>query len=116
MIRSAEVGDEPLLRVMALHALLYCERLFISKRSEEIRVADANVYAGRRLHLERLPLDDETPEYRSLEVSSETWRSSAKLMPCGSAIASGSRTNTKRDAAAAAKTTSRLPGRATASK
>ncbi|MCI0335615.1 MAG: type I-MYXAN CRISPR-associated endonuclease Cas1 [Planctomycetes bacterium] len=73
MIRSSEVGDEPPLRVMALHALLYCERLFYLEEVEEIRVADANVYAGRRLHLERLPLDDETPEYRSLEVSSDTW-------------------------------------------
>jgi CRISPR-associated protein Cas1 len=73
MIRSSEVGNEPPLRVMALHALLYCERLFYLEEVEEIRVADANVYAGRRLHLERLPLDDETPEYRSLEVSSETW-------------------------------------------
>lgn len=73
MIRSADSGDEPPLRVMALHALLYCERLFYLEEVEEIRVADANVYAGRRLHLERLPLDDETPEYRSLEVSSDTW-------------------------------------------
>jgi CRISPR-associated protein Cas1 len=73
MIRSSLPGDEPPLRVMALHALLYCERLFYLEEVEEIRVADANVYAGRRLHLERLPLDDETPEYRSLEVSSDTW-------------------------------------------
>ena len=73
MIRSSAPGDEPPLRVMALHALLYCERLFYLEEVEEIRVADANVYAGRRLHLERLPLDDETPEYRSLEVSSDTW-------------------------------------------
>ena len=73
MIRSTDFGDEPPLRVMALHALLYCERLFYLEEVEEIRVADANVYSGRRLHLERLPLDDELPEYRSLEVSSETW-------------------------------------------
>ena len=73
MIRSSEVGNEPSLRVMALHALLYCERLFYLEEVEEIRVADANVYAGRRMHLERLPLDDETPEHRSLEVSSEAW-------------------------------------------
>jgi CRISPR-associated protein Cas1 len=58
---------------MALHALLYCERLFYLEEVEEIRVADANVYAGRRLHLECVPLDDETPEYRSLEVSSGSW-------------------------------------------
>jgi CRISPR-associated protein Cas1 len=65
--------DDPPLRVMALHALLYCERLFYLEEVEEIRVADANVYAGRRLHVERLPLDDETPELRSFEVSSQEW-------------------------------------------
>ncbi len=35
---------------MALHALEYCERLFYFEEVEEIRVADARVYAGRRLH------------------------------------------------------------------
>ena len=54
-------------------ALLYCERLFYLEEVEEIRVADANVYAGRRLHLERVSLDDETPELRSFEVSSNSW-------------------------------------------
>lgn len=73
MIVSAESGNEPPLRVMALHALLYCERLFYLEEVEEIRVADANVYAGRRLHLERVSLDDETPELRSFEVSSDAW-------------------------------------------
>jgi len=38
---------EPPIRVMALHALLYCERLFYLEEVEEIRVADARVYAGR---------------------------------------------------------------------
>jgi CRISPR-associated protein Cas1 len=52
---------------------VYCERLFYLEEVEEIRVADANVYAGRRLHLERVSLDDETPELRSFEVSSDTW-------------------------------------------
>jgi CRISP-associated protein Cas1 len=41
---------EPPIRVMALHALLYCERLFYLEEVEEIRVADAAVYAGRELH------------------------------------------------------------------
>ncbi len=71
--------DSPPLRVMALHALLYCERLFYLEEVEEIRVADANVYAGRRLHVERVPLDDETPELRSLEVASETWGLKGKI-------------------------------------
>ena len=64
---------EPPLRVMALHALLYCERLFYLEEVEEIRIADAAVYAGRRLHVEVANPDDETPEQRSLEVSSERW-------------------------------------------
>jgi CRISPR-associated protein Cas1 len=64
---------EPPLRVMALHALLYCERLFYLEEVEEIRVADAAVYAGRRLHVEVANPDDETPEQRSLEVASERW-------------------------------------------
>lgn len=65
--------DQPPLRVMSLHALLYCERLFYLEEVEEIRVADAAVYAGRRLHEEVVPLDDETPEQRSLDVASEAW-------------------------------------------
>ena len=58
---------------MALHALLYCERLFYLEEVEEIRVADAAVYAGRRLHDDVVSLDDETPERRSVQVSSERW-------------------------------------------
>ncbi len=73
MIAADSNISDPPLRVMSLHALLYCERLFYLEEVEEIRVADANVYAGRRLHVERLPLDDETPELRSFEVSSDTW-------------------------------------------
>lgn len=73
MIQSANSSFDPPVRVMALHALLYCERLFYLEEVEEIRVADANVYAGRRLHVERVPLDDESPELRSFEVSSDHW-------------------------------------------
>ncbi len=58
---------------MSLHALLYCERLFYLEEVEEIRVADAAVYAGRRLHHEVASPEDETPEQRSFEVSSERW-------------------------------------------
>lgn len=50
--------SDPPLRVMALHALLYCERLFYLEEVEEIRVADAAVYAGRELH-ESLAAADE---------------------------------------------------------
>ncbi|MGO8752716.1 MAG: type I-MYXAN CRISPR-associated endonuclease Cas1 [Thermoguttaceae bacterium] len=69
----SESQIEPPLRVMALHALLYCERLFYLEEVEEIRVADAAVYAGRRLHVEVAAPDDETPEQRSLDVSSDRW-------------------------------------------
>lgn len=40
------------LRIMSLHALAYCERLFYLEEVEETRVADERVYAGRRLHVE----------------------------------------------------------------
>ena len=60
---------EPTLRVMALHALAYCERLFYLEEVEEIRIADAAVYAGRRLH-EELTADE--GEHVSLVLESET--------------------------------------------
>lgn len=44
------MDDHPNLRVMALHALVYCERLYYLEEVEEIRVADAAVFAGRTLH------------------------------------------------------------------
>ena len=68
---DAVPADEPTLRVMALHALLYCGRLFYLEEVEEIRVADAAVYAGRRLHDDITPLDDESPEHRRVNVASE---------------------------------------------
>ncbi|MFZ5440702.1 MAG: type I-MYXAN CRISPR-associated endonuclease Cas1 [Myxococcota bacterium] len=55
-----------LVRVQALHALLYCERLFFLEEVEEVRVADASVFAGRRLHLE---VDE--GERASLELANE---------------------------------------------
>ncbi len=73
MTAIAPCSTEPPLRVMSLHALLYCERLFYLEEVEEIRVADGAVYAGRRLHDDVVPLDDETPERRSVEVASESW-------------------------------------------
>lgn len=65
--------EEPPLRVMSLHALLYCERLFYLEEVEEIRVADAAVYAGRRLHDDLQPLADESSETRRCDVASENW-------------------------------------------
>ena len=49
-------------RAMGLHALAYCERLFFLEEIEEIRVADQNVWAGRRLH-EELDEDDEVVQF-----------------------------------------------------
>jgi CRISPR-associated protein Cas1 len=57
------------IRVMALHALAYCERLFYLEEVEEIRVADERVYAGRTLHEEIAAKEGE--ERRSFEVASE---------------------------------------------
>src|SRR3954453_10443458 len=49
-VAGTTVLSDPPLRVMALHALAYCQRLFYLEEVEEIRVADARVYAGRELH------------------------------------------------------------------
>ncbi len=62
-----EGHDEPI-RVMALHALAYCERLFYLEEVEEIRLADAAVYAGRRLH----DAWSEGEEWESWQLSSAT--------------------------------------------
>jgi CRISPR-associated protein Cas1 len=45
---STETSPDPFIRVMALHALAYCERLFYLEEVEEIRIADEAVYTGRR--------------------------------------------------------------------
>ena len=67
---SADRDDEPTIRVMALHALAYCERLFYLEEVEEIRVADHRVHAGRTLHEAEV---DRSREWQSLELSSEEW-------------------------------------------
>ncbi|HEY8502967.1 MAG TPA: CRISPR-associated endonuclease Cas1, partial [Gemmataceae bacterium] len=61
-------SHEPPVRVMALHALAYCERLFYLEEVEEIRVADASVYAGRRLHA-ALEADEDGEQVR-IELAS----------------------------------------------
>src|SRR3972149_2704559 len=62
--------DEALIRVMALHALAYCERLFYLEEVEEIRVADHRVYAGRTLHEADLPAH---ADQESAVLESEGW-------------------------------------------
>ncbi|MFQ3591322.1 MAG: CRISPR-associated protein Cas4, partial [Chloracidobacterium sp.] len=63
-------ASTPLTRVMALHALNYCERLFYLEEVEEIRLADDRVYAGRRLHQQDITEGIETLTY---EIESEDW-------------------------------------------
>jgi len=62
-------NDAPLIRVMALHALAYCERLYYLEEVEEIRVADDRVFAGRRLHESRV---DRHQEWSTITLESET--------------------------------------------
>jgi CRISPR-associated protein Cas1 len=58
-----------LLSVQSLHAMLYCERLFYLEEIENVRIADAAVFAGRRLHVE-LEREDEG-EWQQIELQSE---------------------------------------------
>jgi CRISPR-associated protein Cas1 len=60
------------LRVHALHALAYCERLFYLEEVENMRVADERVYAGRRLHVELARAEDEE-EWLTFNLESERW-------------------------------------------
>ena len=95
----ADAPAEPPIRVMALHALAYCERLFYLEEVEEIRVADDRIWAGRRLHGEATPQDgpyannqsgtrgragqttpdDDLAPLRTYELSSEAWGLMGKL-------------------------------------
>lgn len=58
------------LPIHALHALRYCERLFYFENVEMIRVADAAVYAGRRLHVE-IERDEDAEEELTFQLESE---------------------------------------------
>ena len=60
------------LRVESLHALAYCERLFYLEEVENVRLADAAVYAGRRLHVELAR--DEEGEWHLCEISYDAER------------------------------------------
>lgn len=70
----SESSAEHVLRVQSLHALAYCERLFFLEEVEELRVADAAVFAGRRLHQE---LDE--GERLALELASPSLGLMGKL-------------------------------------
>lgn len=71
MDNSTPTPDHPPLRIMALHALAYCERLFYLEEVEEIRVADHRVYAGRTLHESELP--EPGVELGNLTLESAVW-------------------------------------------
>jgi CRISP-associated protein Cas1 len=60
-------SDVPTLRVSALHALAYCQRLFYLEEVEELYTQDAAVFAGRRLHVELEKQEDEDWEELFLE-------------------------------------------------
>lgn len=66
------------LRIMSLHALAYCERLFYLEEVEEVRVADERVYAGRRLHAE-LAREEDEEEWLTLNLESERWGLAGKV-------------------------------------
>lgn len=59
--------DSPTIRVSALHALAYCQRLYYLEEVEELYTQDAAVFAGRRLHAELEKQEDEDWEELFLE-------------------------------------------------
>jgi CRISPR-associated protein Cas1 len=82
--------SEPLIRVMALHALASYERLFYLEEVEEIRLADEALYAGRRLH-EELAADEGDLVSLTLEVAalgcvSEVGEAPPTARGCGMAL------------------------------
>lgn len=76
MTESLQV-DLPNLRIMSLHALAYCERLFYLEEVEEIRVADHRVYAGRTLHEVEIP--DDGGELVNVTLESAVWGLKGKM-------------------------------------
>ena len=63
-------GGPHVIRVSALHALTYCERLYYLQHVEDISTPDHRVHAGRTLHDSEV---DKNREWQSLELSSEEW-------------------------------------------
>jgi CRISPR-associated protein Cas1 len=67
-LESGERADN--LRVSALHALTYCERLYYLQHVEDISTPDDRVHAGRTLHEAAV---DGNREWESLELVSDLW-------------------------------------------
>ncbi len=63
--------SEEKIRAMALHALLYCERLFYLEEVERIDLQSDRVYAGQTLHEEKRLPEGEYGRIESFEYSSE---------------------------------------------
>ncbi|NJN01419.1 MAG: type I-MYXAN CRISPR-associated endonuclease Cas1 [Leptolyngbyaceae cyanobacterium RM1_1_2] len=59
-IVEATTEPQETIRVNALHALVYCPRLYYLEEVEELYTQDAAVFAGRRLHME---LEEEGEEW-----------------------------------------------------
>lgn len=74
--------DEPLVSVGALHALVYCERLFYLEEVERLRVADAAVFAGRQLHQELVSEDDGQVERLAFESRDLGLRGKVDVLRC----------------------------------
>ncbi len=55
-------------RVMGLHSIVYCERLYFLEEVEGILVADENVFDGRSIHLD---IDLQKGTLKKIELSSE---------------------------------------------
>ncbi len=70
LLGDSSLKTENPVRVMALHALLYCPRLFYLEEVEGIRVADDRVFAGRELHASLEAEQGDT--WESLELESPT--------------------------------------------
>ncbi len=60
--------NQDTIRVSALHALAYCERLFFLEEVEELYTQDAAIFAGRRLHVQIEKQEGE--EYEELFLES----------------------------------------------
>ena len=69
------------LRIMSLHALAYCERLFYLEEVEETRMADERVYAGRRLHVEIEKKEDQRTRKGNVLAQSDIPRRKKRLTP-----------------------------------
>jgi CRISPR-associated protein Cas1 len=75
---NSDANAEPLLRVMSLRALLYCERRFYLEEVESLQAANEPVFDGRRLHTELERLED-GESWERLELADEALGVRGKL-------------------------------------